>query len=408
MKPAVSLLLSLLLALLCACGLCQEIEEEEIDPYAHLTFPLAAVVVNPNPEERLNLRSKADTGSTSLAKFYTGVEVDVFSIMDGWAKVTAGGGLMEGYMLMDYLELSTKEVRIQPAMPRVTVTQPGGKKLYNKLDGGASVLGRLETGMQTTVLAVTPDNWLFVLAGDRYAFMPGGGISPAITFATPRSAAAKDAQEKDLYAGVMRETPLYQAEDRTDVLRTLQKGDLLTVLRFGPDLTRVTDGKHTGYVSSLHINLECGEWNIPLHEYTAAVSCPPQERLHLRETPWLDSGSLGKYYNGTQVIINGSAENGFLPVSVGGFQGYMKEEFLAVSGTAAYDSVVSGMPILRVTTPSGRLHLRSAQNTASQSLGLYADGTLVTLCGLTDEWAHVLVGGQIGFMLRKYLSDPPY
>ena len=408
MKSAVSLLLSLLLALLCACGKCQDIAEKEDDPYAHLTFPFAAVVVNPSPEERLNLRSKAGTNSTSLAKFYTGVEVDVFSIENDWAKVSAGGGLMEGYMLVDYLELNPREVKVQPAMPRITVTQPGGKKLYNRLEGGASVLGRLETGMQTTVLAVTPDGWLFVLAGDRYAFMPGGGTAPAITFSTPHSTAARDAQEKDLYAGVMRETPLYQSENRTDVLRTLQKGDLLTVLRFGPDLTRVTDGKHTGYVSSLHINLECGEWNIPLHEYTAAVSCPPQERLHLRETPWLDSRSLGKYYNGTQVIINGSAENGFLPVSVGALQGYMKEEFLAVSGTAAYDSVVSGMPILSITTPSGRLHLRSAQNTASQSLGLYADGTLVALCGLTDEWAHVLVDGQIGFMLRKYLSDPPY
>ena len=84
----------------------------------------------------------------------------------------------------------------------------------------------------------------------------------------------------------------------------------------------------------------------------------------------------------------------------------LKAEFLAMDGRA--DSVVSGMPILCVTTPAGKLNLRQTPSTTAPSLGAYSGGTLVTLCGLTNEWAHVLIDGQIGFMLRKYLSNPPY
>ena len=370
-------------------------------------FPFTAVVVNPKPEERLNLRTEPDTSSATQGKFYTGVEVEVTDIQDDWAAVTIGDGVMEGYMLTDYLKLEARRKHVTPATPEITVTHPGGKNLYDKRISGAKLLGTLKAGSKVTVLAVTADDWLLIETADGgCAFMKNGGISPAVSFAVPGTAAADYAV--GLYAGIMRQTPLYKDQNRSGVLRDFVLGDLVTVLRFGPEMTLVKSGRDQGYVSSFDINLECGEWNIPIHEYTAVVSCPPQERLNLRAQPDTGAKSLGKYYNGAKVIINGDSSGEWVPVAIGNLSGYMKSEFLAISGTPKAEQVVSGMPILCVTTPSGKLNLRQTPSTSAPSLGAYSGGTLVTLCGLTDEWAHVIVDGKLGFMLRKYLSNPPY
>lgn len=399
----IMLWLALMLVPPALAGLCEDDEtaQAEIDD-----FPITAVVVNPEPEERLNLRAEPDTRSTTKGKFYTGVEVSVFGLEDGWAKVSIGGGVMEGYMLDDYLKLEARAKDVKSAIPQVTVTHSGGKKLYNARVSGASVVGSLKPGDSASVLAVTADDWLFVFAGDRYAFMKNGGISPAISFAVPGTVNAD--YESGHYAGVMKETPLYKDESKSEVIRLLARGELLTVLQFSPQTTLVSIGKDRGYVVSTDINFGCGEWNIPVSEYTAVVSCPPQERLNLRAQPSADSKSLGKYYNGVKVVINGDISGEWTSVSIGNLHGYMKTEFLAESGTAAADSVVSGMPILCVTTPSGKLNLREYADTSAKSMGTYGSGALVALCGGTDDWAHVIVDGKIGFMLRKYLSDPAY
>ena len=288
-----------------------------------------------------------------------------------------------------------------------TYVDAGGKKLYDRRVSGADLIGTLKAGSTVTVLAVTADDWLLIEASDGgCAFIKNGGIYPAVSFAVPGTTAAD--YDVGHYAGVMRQTTLFKDSERASALREFAKGDLVTVLRFGEDMTLVKSGREQGYISSFDLNFECGEWSIPIDEYTAVVSCPPQERLNLRAQPAADAKSLGKYYNGAKVIINGDPSAEWVSVSIGNLNGYMKSEFLAVSGTAKADSVQSGMPILCVTTPSGKLNLRQTPSTSAPSLGAYSDGKLVTLCGLTDEWAHVLVDGQLGFMLRKYLSNPPY
>lgn len=398
-----SLLLALLLAFCSVPALCEEKETKDEE----FASPVPAVVVNPNPADRLNLRTEPDTSSTTQGKFYTGVEVDVFSLTDGWAKVSVGGGVMEGYMLAKYLKLDARSKSVTSATPTVMITYPGGKKIYDKRKTGAAVLGLLPAGAEITVLAVTPDNWLLISTADGgYAFMKNGGTYPAVPFATPGTETA----DYDIghYASVLRPTTLYHTNSRKKAPIELEHGDLLTVLRFGAEMTLVTDGKNQGHVRSTDLNFDCGEWSIPLQEYTAVVSCPAQERLHLRTQPDAGAPSLGRYYNGAKVIINGDSTGEWTPVAIGNLKGYMKSEFLAISGTNAADSVVSGMPILCVTTPAGKLTLREHMDTSSRSLGSYSDGTLVTLCGITEDWAHVLVDGQLGFMVRKYLNNPPY
>ena len=64
-----------------------------------------AMVVNPNPADRLHLRERADRGSRSQGKYYTGTPVGV-SAQDGdWTQVTFGDwhSWRHGYMMKRYL-----------------------------------------------------------------------------------------------------------------------------------------------------------------------------------------------------------------------------------------------------------------------------------------------------------------
>lgn len=151
---------------------------------------------------------------------------------------------------------------------------------------------------------------------------------------------------------------------------------------------------------------ETAPWTIPLDAYTGAVYNPnPADRLHLRAQPRGDAASLGKYYNGVQVVIDGPVDGEWTKVIIGNLTGYMKTEYLVISGEGK-QYPASAMPVMFVSNPNParNLHLRAGQSTYSTSLGLYSNGTKVTLMGFTDEWAHVILDGNMGFMLAKFLK----
>lgn len=125
----------------------------------------------------------------------------------------------------------------------------------------------------------------------------------------------------------------------------------------------------------------------------------------MREKADEKSKSLGKYYNGVNVIIVSlvSFDDEFAKVKVGNLEGYMKTAFLSISASSPPSSA---MPVMTIANPGSaqNLHLRERQSMSSRSLVVYANGTEVILMGFHDEWAHVIVDGQMGFMLGKYLK----
>lgn len=67
-----------------------------------------AVVNNPNPKDRLHLRTKPDKNSTSLGKFYNRTPVKVLEQQGEWSRVRIGtDGHLEGFMLSKYLAFGT-------------------------------------------------------------------------------------------------------------------------------------------------------------------------------------------------------------------------------------------------------------------------------------------------------------
>ena len=59
------------------------------------------------------------------------------------------------------------------------------------------------------------------------------------------------------------------------------------------------------------------------------------------------------------------------------------------------------------TGNTGRLHLRTQPSVQAASLGLYANGTPITVHSTQNGWATVTVGGQNGFMLLSCLTAVP-
>ena len=67
------------------------------------------------------------------------------------------------------------------------------------------------------------------------------------------------------------------------------------------------------------------------------------------------------------------------------------------------------MPSVKIDNKKGTgLNLRQEQSTSSPSLGLYKNGSVVCVFGVSQTWCHVKTeDGNIGFMLYNY-GDTPY
>lgn len=325
-------------------------------------IPSVAAVYNPNPRDRLNLRSAPREGAASLGKYYNGTAVDPLgSVADGWLKVRIGS--IEGYMQAQYLIMGAQAGTVPSAMPALTVRNSEGTGLNLRL--GQSTASRLlrfyPNGSRVRAMGLSP-LWCHVETEDGYTgFMLARHLSPRLSYHLPDSGA---------------EPPAPTAAPQPSA----------------------PAGGFDGWNGPVGYHPVAG-W--PLGSGNAAVSNPnPKDRLHLRSQPREGAPSLGKYYNDVQVDVDEVIPGGWSRVSVAGLDGYMRTEFLDFTG-----STVSAMPLMTVYNPgpARNLHLRSAKSTASRSVGLYPNGTQVIVMGFDDTWAHVIAGGRIGFMQHRFL-----
>jgi hypothetical protein len=143
---------------------------------AHADEPVImteAIVSNPNPEDRLNLRAKPDERSKSLGKYYNGTRIQVLKSVDlEWVKARIGytdSGYLDGYMMREYLAFPGSAETIEPAFPMMRCMAKGGFTLLTKPDKSANHVSyssseeacfHIETII--TVLGVLPNGWSHV------------------------------------------------------------------------------------------------------------------------------------------------------------------------------------------------------------------------------------------------------
>ena len=141
--------------------------------------------------------------------------------------------------------------------------------------------------------------------------------------------------------------------------------------------------------------------------YFAYVNNPdPADRLNLRAAPSANADSLGKYYNGVEVLVLGDAGNGYWHVQVNCTKtvGYMDAAYL----TTAYVDA-SLRPTAKVRNPNAALtNIRSAPSYASEVLYTAENGEGLAVMGVTpDGWLHVQTEGIFGY-IRSSLVTPEF
>ncbi len=323
-----------------------------------------AIVNNPDSTDRLNLRKTASASAASLGKYYNGVVVIMLSDpKNGWVKVRIDN--LEGYMESKYLAIDARVGSVPSAMPTVTVRNGNGKNLNLRETQSqkSKSLGLYDNGTKVQVLGLT-ETWYHVQVDGKTGFMMADYLTPKLQ---------------------------YTYSENSGSGSTGGSGGTGSV-----DPGGTWDGP-TG-------NHSIGQWTLSILDYVGIVNNPnPSDRLHLRTKPNEDAQSLGKYYNGTNVILCGDMDGEWVNVSIGNLTGYMKSKYLSIG---AAKPPASAMPIMTVSNPNPakNLHLREKQSVNATSLGLYENGTKVTLIGFNDEWAHVIADGQLGFMLGIYLK----
>ncbi len=295
-------------------------------------LPGVAVVYNPDPRDRLNLRTAPRASATSLGKYYNGTVVDPLGpVTGGWMKVRIG--ILQGYMEARYLMMGAQAGDVPSAMPMVTVRNTGG------------------TGLNMRLHQSTTSKLFEVLS--QWDKASGDGHHAQLVSRVCRGAG----RPNGLYVG-----PAFKPA--AGLSSAICHSPLVTPVPAVPG-----SGGFDGWNGPVGHHPVIG-W--PLGGGNATVNNPNPKVLNLRTQPRAGAPTLGKYYSGVRVDVYEAIPGGWSRVSVGGLNGYMQTRYLDFAGSTA-----SAMPLMSVYNPGAarNLHLRSAKSTSSRSRGLYPNGT---------------------------------
>ena len=128
-----------------------------------------AVVNNPNPKDRLNLRASASAKSDSLAKLINRTPVRVLAVSGDWAQVRIGrydGEALEGWMMTKYLAFGTAMSRVACAFPALEM-----KERYEDEALWADPAGKYPSDEYYE----PSEFWVIGVSGKNYVIMSGTG-----------------------------------------------------------------------------------------------------------------------------------------------------------------------------------------------------------------------------------------
>lgn len=156
-----------------------------------MTAETTAVVNKPDPDDRLNLRTKPSEDTPTLGKYYNGIFLDVLSDKkDGWVKVRIF--LLEGYMMAKFL-VAPDQIPIGAAtIPALKIKNTGGTglNLRKTQSMNSASLGLYKNG-QTVLVFGLSETWCHVQTEDgNVGFMLREQLSPVLEYQKDSTATA--------------------------------------------------------------------------------------------------------------------------------------------------------------------------------------------------------------------------
>ena len=120
-----------------------------------------AVVNNPNPEDRLHLRTEPKKTATSLGKYYNGTPVRIVASQGEWVAVNIFG--VTGWMKQEYLAFGDAGHNVEAAFPaRVFAFAGGYHGVYSGPSTSKSLVSSEYPQQDLLVLAVVGEEWYHV------------------------------------------------------------------------------------------------------------------------------------------------------------------------------------------------------------------------------------------------------
>lgn len=124
-----------------------------------------AKVNNPNPQDRLHLRTRPERGADSLGKFYNGTPVKVLERQGDWVRVQIAH--LDGWMMAEYLAFGRDANHVQRAFPGMVgleSLEDCEMPLYARADENSPVITSRSTShsLEYWIVGVVDEEWYFV------------------------------------------------------------------------------------------------------------------------------------------------------------------------------------------------------------------------------------------------------
>lgn len=386
-------ILALALTLCLLCGLAAPALAEQ-----------RAVVYNPNPKDRLNLRAQASIQSASLGKYYNGAPVTVLAVQGGWARVCIGN--VYGYMLAEFLLLGGREGSVPSAMPWATIRNPIPTDRLNLREGPSAQalsLAKYGNGTAVEVLGDAGD-WVHVRVGGNTGYMMRDYLDglPAQPDA-PGASRSAYAVVNNPVSGQhlnLRTRPSLQGES----LGKYDNG--VTVLveeRLGTWYRVSVDGQ-TGYMQSAYLLPD--EEHPDLMPADTAVVKDYGAKLTLRKAPSVSAEAAAVCMGGETLRVLHRAGTWYC-VETRGIVGYAPANQVWVgsetAGNGARNLAVVNNPDIRE-----RLNLRATASANGRVLDKLFSGVQLEVLDANwpnvGTWVRVRVAGQEGYVQSQYLD----
>ncbi len=282
------------------------------------------------------------------------------------------------------------------------------RPIHENGDEASAVIRQLDTGEAFELLGIT-GSWAEILvyseAGD-----------PLHGWTRPEGLRQKEASDGAALAIVSSADPSVRVHLRTSASKSAKSlgkyfsGVVVRVLdQEGGIWTRVRIGSLEGYMETGSLVLDGPVGSVPSLIPAVLVNYQDGFSLTLRAGQSYQSEKQGAVPNGQPVRVLGVTEEFAHVLTEEGKTGFMMASALTPQPVYADIPYVASIPrpdgaVSVIDNPNGQgAHLRQRGSTASESLGLYPNGTEVVVTGGTVYWKQVWVDGRTGYMMAQLI-----
>ncbi|MBR4080657.1 MAG: SH3 domain-containing protein, partial [Clostridia bacterium] len=365
--------------------------------------------------DSVNLRAGASTAADILMVIPAGETVTVTGNDGSWCAVRVFG--VSGYVQTRYLSFGGAVTPDEPDLPDTPVngeeavvsTTADYAMIYDQPSESSTVLGLLPRG-DSVIVTYRGDLWCTVSLSGQTAYMR----TQDLRFADAEGGVVTGYATVTTVSGGLnlRSRP----QSGSSILIVIPRLTRVPVLAVQDGWTRVMYDGHTGWVMSSFLTMESGQAPAPpavMAGYAKVTT--PSGSLNLRQTPDAYAKVLTTIPRLTRIGIL-QRLNGWSQTYYAGYTGWVMDKFLTFEGEAPDTPVIPGTPSDLPETPvqpaagyarvigGGSLNMRQEPSSDAKVLKQIPEGMRVALLGVTGNWTKIRYGGDVGYVMSKYLA----